>query len=97
MTLQEMLARRGETPKRTAKIRKGSPKLKALYKFVVAHYDEIEVSQENGYTWTQIALALDEIAQREGHTERYGMSELSAMFSFARKEREIKGVEICSN
>lgn len=41
----------------------------------------------------QLSKALDVTAQKEGIGERYSSSEYSAMFSFIRKEREIKGVQ----
>ena len=92
MTLQQALNIKGEVPARPAKFRGGSPRLKTLYDFTVAHFDEIVEAQRLGYSWTQLGKALDEVAKREGIEEKYGGSEFSAMFSFVRKEREIKGV-----
>ncbi len=91
MTLEDMLIK--QEPSRRAKIRKGTPRLKALYDAVCANYDSIERAQFAGYSWTQINSAFEEMCRRNGIWENgWGVGEVNAMFSFVRKEREIKGV-----
>lgn len=91
MKLEDML--KNTEPSRRAKIRKGTPRLKALYEAVCANYDSIERAQFAGYSWTQINSAFEEMCRRNGVWENgWGVGEVNAMFSFVRKEREIKGI-----
>lgn len=91
MTLMSLLSR--EEPNRKSRIRKRTKQLGELYKIVYENFDEIDRGVFGGYSWYQITNALETTLGHTGRwSDKWSSTDVSAMYNFVCKEREIKGI-----
>lgn len=91
MTLIDLLSK--DEPLRKSRIRKRTKRLGELYKIVNDNFDEIDRGVFGGYSWYQIERALQEVYEPAGRWfDKWGATDISAMYNFICKEREIKGI-----
>lgn len=91
MTLISLLSK--EEPNRRARIRKRTKRLGELYKIVSDNFDEIDRGVFGGYSWCQITNALEATLSPAGRWfDKWSSTDVSAMYNFICKEREIKGI-----
>ena len=91
MTLISVLSM--EEPNRKSRIRKRTKQLGELYKIVDENFDEIDRGVFGGYSWYQITNALETTLGPSGRwSDKWSSTDVSAMYNFICKEREIKGI-----
>lgn len=91
MTLIDLLSR--DEPMRKSRIRKRTKQLGELYKIVAGNFDEIDRGVFGGYSWYQIETALKAVYGPTGKwLDKWSATDVSAMYNFVCKEREIKGI-----
>ncbi len=91
MTLIDLLSR--DEPMRKSRIRNRTKRLNELYKIVNDNFDEIDRGVFGGYSWYQIEQALQKVYEPAGKwSDKWSSTDISAMYNFICKEREIKGI-----
>lgn len=91
MTLIDLLTK--DEPVRKSRIRKSTKRLGELYKIVVDNFDDIDRGVFGGYSWYQIENALKAVYEPANRwSNKWSATDISAMYSFVCKEREIKGI-----
>ena len=91
MTLTSLLSR--EEPNRKSRIRKITKQLGELYNIIAENFDEIDRGVFGGYSWYQITNALEATLGTSGRwSDKWSSTDVSAMYNFVCKEREIKGI-----
>ena len=91
MTLYETLMSKHEEPRRKPKMPKQSRNLASLYELLAPMTDEIEDAMCGGYCWAQVYEHIEEQCINDGTWDnRWNRSLVEMIFTFIKKEREIK-------